>query len=71
MGHFALDDGSLIDFPASLQLPFDFMSAFRDGTIQQVLHGDDCDLDYLHAGLRALGGEVQEGAPAGSGPPGS
>jgi hypothetical protein len=71
MGHFALTDGSLIDFPASLQLPFDFMAACREGTIQQVLHGDDCDLDHLHAGLRALGAEVQNGTLAGAGPPGS
>ena len=71
VGHFAQNDGSLIDFPPSLQLPFDFLAAFRDGTILQVLHGGDRDLDYLHAGLRALGGEIQEGAPAGSDPPGS
>ena len=71
VGHFALNDGSLIDFPASLQLPFDFVAAFRDGTILQVLHGDDCDLDHLHAGLRALGAEVQNGALASSGPPGA
>jgi hypothetical protein len=67
VGHFALNDGSPIDFPACLQLSFDFVAACRDGTIQKVLHGDDCDLDHLHAGLRAVGAEVQDGAPVGSG----
>jgi hypothetical protein len=65
IGHFAVNDGNLLVFPPNLQLPFDFKSAFRDGTIQQVLHEDDCDLDHLHTELRALGAEVQQG-PLGS-----
>ncbi len=60
-----MPDGSLMNFPTSLQLPFNFRSAF--GTIQQVLYGADCDLDYLHAGLRSLGAEPVDGAvPGGS-----
>lgn len=68
MGHFVLDDGSRIDFPTSLHLPFDFRSAFADGTIQQILLGPDCDLDYLHAGMRTLGVSPADGSdlPAGS-----
>jgi hypothetical protein len=61
MGHFIMDDGSLMNFPTSLQLPFDFRSAVADGTIQQLLYGRDCDLDYLRAGLRALGAETIDG----------
>jgi len=38
MGHFVLDDGSMMVFPTSLQLPFDFQSTFADGTVQQILH---------------------------------
>jgi hypothetical protein len=62
MGHFVLDDGSLMAFPASLQLPFDFRSAFADGTIRQILHGQDCDVEHLHAGLLALGVGPAEGS---------
>ena len=36
MGHFVLDDGSMMVFPTSLQLPFDFQSTFADGTVQQI-----------------------------------
>jgi hypothetical protein len=67
IGRFVMPDGSLMNFPTSLQLPFNFPSAFADGTIQQILYGPDCDLDYLHAGLRALGAEPVDGAvPGGS-----
>lgn len=66
IGHFVLDDGNRMDFPTSLHLPFDFRSAFADGTIQQILQGPDCDLDYLHSGMRALG----VGPADGSDPPG-
>jgi hypothetical protein len=62
MGHFILHDGSRMDFPPSLHLPFDYRSAFADGTIQQILLGPDCDLDYLHSGMRALGVAPADGS---------
>jgi hypothetical protein len=55
MGYFVLADGSVMDFPTSLQLPFDFRSAFADGTVHQILHAPDCDAAFLDEGLRALG----------------
>ena len=55
IGHFVLDDGSLMDFPPTLHLPFDLRSAFADGTVQQILHAPDCDTGFLEDGLRALG----------------
>jgi len=55
MGHFVLDDGSMMVFPTSLQLPFDFRSAFADGTVQQILHAPGCDTSFLQEGLRKLG----------------
>jgi hypothetical protein len=62
MGYYVLDDRSVMDFPISLQLPFDFRSGVADGTIQQILYEPDCDLGHLRAGLRALGAETVEGS---------
>jgi hypothetical protein len=61
MGNFIMDDGSEMNFPKSLHMGFDFKSAFADGTIEQVLHGLDCDTVFLRAELRRLGAETREG----------
>lgn len=53
---FRLADGRLIDFPAGLQAPFDFRSAFAaDGTAAQLLLSPDSDATYLQAELEKRG----------------
>lgn len=54
IGQFALNDGSTIDFPASLQMDFDFKAAIADGTIREILCGPDCNRSFLHAELHKL-----------------
>ena len=54
VGQFVLNDGSRLDFPPSLQVGFDFKSAFTDGTITQLLSAQDCDTDFLRAELDKL-----------------
>jgi len=44
---FALKDGSMMQFPSSLQLAFDFRSAIAAGVIQQILYAPDSDADFL------------------------
>ena len=51
MGHFALDDGSLIDFPPGLQIPIDFRRALTNGTVQRLLCSPDCDPAVLRTEL--------------------
>lgn len=51
MGHFALNDGTLIDFPVSLQVPFDFRQALTNGTVQRILCSADCDPALLRTEL--------------------
>jgi hypothetical protein len=51
IGHFALNDGSLMDFPASLQVPFDFRQALTNGTVQRILCSADCDPRLLRTEL--------------------
>lgn len=55
IGNFALNDGTFIEFPASLSAPFDFRAAIADGTIRQILMGPDCDGPFLQAELAKLG----------------
>jgi hypothetical protein len=55
IGQFVLNDGSMIDFPSSLQTGFDYGTAMADGTIQQILRGPDCDANFLLAELHKLG----------------
>lgn len=55
IGNFALHDGQFIEFPASLQAPFDFRAAIADGTIRQILIGPDCDGPFLQAELAKFG----------------
>lgn len=54
LGFFVLNDGTTIDFPMSMQVPFDFQAALADGTIQKVLCALDCDKDFLYAELAKL-----------------
>ncbi|MGH8468246.1 MAG: hypothetical protein ACREVY_04415 [Gammaproteobacteria bacterium] len=54
IGQFALQDGSTMQFPASLQLAFDFRAAIASQTIQQILCAPDCDSDFLQAELHKL-----------------
>jgi hypothetical protein len=55
IGHFLLGDGSRIDFPPSFALPFDFRSAFADGTVQEILQAPNCDPGFLQESLRKFG----------------
>lgn len=55
LGHFSLADGSLLDFPGSLPMPFDFRAAFVDGTIQKIEYAPDSDTNFIHAELAKLG----------------
>lgn len=54
IGQFALGDGSTMEFPASLQMGFDFRAAIADATIQQILCAPDCDPGFLRAELDKL-----------------
>lgn len=54
IGQFALKDGSMMQFPSSLQLFFNFKAAIADGTIQQILYAPDSDSDFLQAELHKL-----------------
>jgi len=54
IGQFALSDGSMMKFPPSLQVAFDFKAAIADGTIQQILYAPDSDSDFLQEELHKL-----------------
>lgn len=54
IGQFALNNGSTIQFPDSLQLSFDFRAAIADHTIQQILCAPGCDSGFLQAELHKL-----------------
>ena len=53
-GNFALNDGSLMNFPVSLKMAFDFREAIADGTILQILFSPECASAFLHAELSRL-----------------
>lgn len=53
MGQFVLDDGRVMDFPVSLQVPFDFRRALAHGALQSILCSPDCDTEFLRASLEA------------------
>ncbi|MDQ6987995.1 MAG: hypothetical protein Q9M25_09350 [Mariprofundaceae bacterium] len=55
IGQFALKDGSMMQFPSSLQLAFDFKAAIADGTIRQILYAPNSDSNFLQAELGKLG----------------
>lgn len=55
IGQFALKDGSMMQFPSSLQLVFDYRAAINDQTIKQILYAPNCDFDFLQTELHKLG----------------
>ncbi len=61
MGQFALKDGSMMQFPPSLHLAFDYRAAMGDSTIQQILYAPNSDADFLRAELHKLGISPREG----------
>lgn len=61
IGHFALGDGTTMQFPSSLQLSFDFKAATGDGTIQQLLLSPETDADFLNGELHKLRIVVKQG----------
>lgn len=54
IGHFRLDDGSFLDFPPNLSVPFDFREAIAAGAIQQILSAPETDADFLSSELYKL-----------------
>lgn len=54
IGHFALKDGSLIEFPSSLQLGFDFRNAIASAAIREVLLAPEADSGFLKHELSKL-----------------
>lgn len=52
---FALKDGSMLDFPTSLQSAFDFKGAMADRSIDRILQAPDADAAFLRAELEKLG----------------
>jgi hypothetical protein len=47
IGHFALMDGTLIQFPPSLQLGFDFREAIANAAIREILLAPEADSNFL------------------------
>lgn len=47
IGYFALKDGSLIEFPSSLQLGFDFRNAIASAVIREILLAPEADSSFL------------------------
>lgn len=62
IGHFALNNGSMMQFPVSLRLSFDFRAAIANETIQQILYGPHCDLNFLLSELQTLHIEPRQGS---------
>lgn len=54
VGHFALKDGSLIEFPSSLQLGFDFRNAIATAVIREILLAPEADSGFLKDELSKL-----------------
>ena len=54
MGEFALKDGSNMQFPPSLHVPFFFKTAIQDSTIGSMLCAKDTDVDFLYKELSSL-----------------
>lgn len=55
IGHFALSDGSLIEFPRSLQLGFDFRNAIAGAAIREIQPAAEADSDFLKQELSKRG----------------
>jgi hypothetical protein len=58
IGHFGLDDGSLMEFDKTLQVEFDFRTAIGTGVIQQLMSSPDCDSEFVRSELRKFGVEL-------------
>lgn len=54
IGHFALKDGTLIQFPPSLQLGFDFREAIANAAIRAILLAPEADSNFLTGELSKL-----------------
>ena len=54
IGHFALKDGTLIQFPPSLQLGFDFREAIANAAIREILLAPEADSGFLASELSKL-----------------
>lgn len=54
-GHFALNDGSIMNFPPGMPLFFDYRAAIAEGTIREILYPTDFDSEFLKAELNKLG----------------
>lgn len=54
IGEFALNDGSMIQFPQSLQLAFDFRTAIATAAIQKILLAPNSESDFLTQELARL-----------------
>lgn len=54
IGHFALKDGSLIEFPPTLQLGFDFRNAIASAAIREILLAPEADSSFLKTELSKL-----------------
>jgi hypothetical protein len=54
IGHFALKDGTLIQFPPSLQLGFDFREAIANAAIREILLAPGADSGFLTRELSKL-----------------
>jgi hypothetical protein len=54
LGKFALADGSMMEFPPSLQAPLDFKEAIAIGSIRQILCAPDSDAGFLKDELQKL-----------------
>lgn len=62
IGKFVLNDGTIMGFPPSLRVVFDFKKAISDGTIRQILFTPDCDTSFLSAELEKLSILPSEGS---------
>ena len=54
IGHFVLKDGTLIQFPPSLQLGFDFREAIANTAIREILLAPEADSSFLATELSKL-----------------
>jgi hypothetical protein len=55
MGQFALNDGSLVEFPPGLQMELDFRASLATGAICQILRSLECDAAFLQMELGRYG----------------
>jgi Protein of unknown function (DUF2971) len=55
LGHFVLNDGTRMQFPAELTLGFDFKIAIMNGVILNLLHSPDCEMTIVSEALRSSG----------------